>query len=394
MNDITAQRGAVTDRPTPGTVGQDITDMAGNASDRLGLQVSNRQQGLQDRIGVHTPLDVTDTLSALQTAINSTDPATAAPLAARLRDLRQMLLTDTDPATGQQVLRLSDQGGPQAMYGPVKDFRTNQRIRREGQDPVPARFSGQVYDATTGDMRGAAQRAGISPADFDEIQRFTAERMGRGGPVPYFDKLAGTAPADGMPRSVGGRTPEQAYNLVINRGQQSPGMIRPFADYANPNEFNAVMGDALRQKTQATLGSGGAPAGRTFANWWNSLPPESQRLFGGSQTNSVGNIATLAEAHNYPTSQTGLTRAFGGQVAEQAVPWALRAGGAWLGHHLGIPGGEVGGFAAGEAASRGIQNLRARLLQSEMTRNALTGTRTPLAPQIPGMVGAINASGY
>lgn len=299
---------------TPETA--DIVDVANRA--RTGGQdvTGAVQTELMNRIGSRSPVDVSDIYANLGRIQGQTDPATYGPIATRVGHLREMIMND------QLREALMRGGTPPAgvtnltvPYEQFKDWRSKLGARLQGLDPIDSRFQGQVYDEATQAMRNAA--------------------IARGVPGPLFDR----------------------------------------AQEITRNQYQAT---TLADKIASTLGTEGAAGPRQFSRWWENLTPEEQTKLAGPQQGAMSDVARLAGAHNYPTSQTGLTRSLGGQLGSQVWRLISSLGGAGAGHALGIPGGEVMGAVVGGAAPEAVANIRARMLQSDVARRGMTGQRTPI----------------
>ena len=285
------------------------------------------QQRLLERVGARTPVDVTDLYSALGRILNQTDPGTAAPIVSRMGHLRDM-------AEQSRLLDTMQRGGtpdPNAPltvpYEQFKDWRTALGRRMQNLDPVPGRFSGQIYDEATQAMRNAATEAGVHPQEFSLAQDITRNQMRAGDIQEQFDRTLDNA----------------------------------MADAAGP---------------------------RGFARWWASMTPQEQAAIGGAQTPALSDVSRLARAYNYPTSQTGLTRAFGGQLADLGS----RAVGAAVGSLLsntGIPGAGQVGAAVGSAGMTPINWLRARALEGSRARAMAAG---PQPMTINDLIAAMQAA--
>jgi hypothetical protein len=377
IDDITAAldraavaRGSTDPLPTPGTIGGDVSEVARVGRDQMGNISSAAQQQLMDRIGPRTDTDVSGILASMENVRQRTDPGTAAPIDARLGTLRQMLPVDEE---GNVV-------SANVPYERLKDWRTNLRARSQGYDPVPTRYAGEIYDATTDAMRGAAESSGV-PADyFNNVQTRTRGIMGPEGPHEQLDAVANSDPS-------------QAYNYV-RRGEQNPEQLRMLQATGSP-ELDRVLGDYVRQRGNQTIGTNGARGPINFANWWDRMHPEARDVLGGTQAPNITDVATLARSFDYPTSQTGLGRTVGpltGDLARAVVGSDI---GAEIGRASGIPGAPTVGRVAGLGLPALYRNMYARTLQTPDVRQAMVAGRGPLNlqnPEVQNRLGAVIAA--
>ena len=393
-----AARGATHPSPTPGSIGERVLDTAEQTAQNLQARSSSAQQGLFDRVGPQAPVDVGPVYSALRAEIAKTDPGTARPMVARLRELEQMMPRDR---TGQVVI---GSGGEIAVpYQRMKDWRSNLGRATQTQEPVPAGHLDQIYGTVTDAMRETAARHGVSPAEFDAVQAQTRGLIGSGGPVRYFEKVAGKEGTSG--ERVGAMPPERAFNRVVD--EQNPEGLQRLEQHADPQALNRIAGDTLRLRTQETLGSGGtvgagtaiegvrgggAAGARKFANWWESMSPEAQRILGGNQEPTMRDLSQLSGAFNYPTRQTGLTRAVegagGGLVSRFYIANLLGK----VAESVGLPR-EVGQGVGIYGVQPIIHYLQGRALQSDAAIRGLSGQRTPITtPNMADLLAQITSA--
>lgn len=305
----------------------DISGVA-RAAQTGGSDVSSAvQQRLMERVGPRTPVDVTDLYSVLGRILNQTDPGTAAPIVSRMGHIRDMV-EQSRLVDAMQRGGVPDPNAPLTVpYEQFKDWRTGLGRRMQNLDPVPGRFSGQVYDAATEAMRNTATQAGVHPQEFTLAQDIT-------------------------------------------RNQARAGNIQ--------EQFERTLGNVEQS----------AAGPRGFARWWTSLTPEEQMRLGGAQAPALSDVARLSQAYNYPTGQTGLTRAVGGQISELPAS----AIGAALGSMLGnvMPGGHAIGAAIGAYGRRPFNWLAARRLQGPGVRNQMLGNTRPVT--IDELIAALQAA--
>lgn len=246
-------------------------------------------------------------------------PVDVSPVLAELERVRR----STDPGTAapiiariehlKEMLPRDAQGNPIGTtvdYQRFKDWRTALGKRFANLDPVPSRYSGAIYEAATNAMKDTATQRGVHPQEFDLAQGVTRNQMRAGEISEAYDKTLGNT----------------------------------MADAAGP---------------------------RGFAKWWQSLSPQEQSALAGSQRGNFADIARLAREFNYPTSQTGLSQAFGSQIGEGASRVVGAGIGSLLGKTLGIPGGEALGAAIGSYGRTPLNWLQAKRLQGPGRRRAM-----------------------
>lgn len=300
--------------PAPTPETADIIDVANRA--RAGGQdvTGAVQTDLMNRIGARSPVDVSNLFADLGRVSLQTDPATAAPIKTRMGHLQDMAVQHRLVETLANGGKVDPNAPLVVPYEQFKDWRTRLGKGMQGLDPVDSRFRGQIYDTATQAMRQAAIDRGIPGALFDTAQGITT------------------------------------------------------------NEYRA---GTMADKIASTLGTEGARGPAQFNRWWEGLTPEEQVKLAGPQRGAMSDISQLAQAHNYPTSQTGLTRSVGGQLAANAWRLISSLGLAGAAHALGIPGGEVVGATIGAAVPEGYANVRARALQSDLARRGMSGQFSP-----------------
>jgi hypothetical protein len=362
-------RGSTDATPQPGTIGYTVADVSRQGAADLAARSSRGQEQLQTRIGPRTDTDVSGILAAMEQIRQRTDPGTAAPIDARTDTLRQMLPRDPE---GNVI-------STNVPYERVKDWRTALRERSQNYDPVPGRYAGQIYDATTGAMRDAGASQGVPPGYFDTVQGRTRAAMGEGGPHEQLTKIAESEPSS-------------AYSY-LKGGEQNPERLRLLQNTGNP-AMDSVFGDYLRMIGNNTINTGAAPGPRQLATRVERMPPEALDVIGGPQRQNITDIAGLARAIDIPPSGNGLGRVVGGIT--RGVPGTLTAGelGAEAGRHTGIPGGTMAGRVAGYSLGPALRYLQARILQSDTARNALAGGARPpgSSMNVSDLVAAIDAA--
>jgi hypothetical protein len=390
-------RGAQHPEPTQGTIGENVLTTAEQTAQNLRGQSSAGQQGLFDRVGEAAPVNVGPVYSTLRAEIARTDPITARPMQARLDALEQMM-----PRDQFGRVRLGGGGEIAVPYGAFKDWRSGLGRQTQTLEAVPAGHLDQIYGAATDAMRETAAAHGVSPAEFNAVQETTRNLIGSGGPVKYFESIAGK---EGTAGRVGAKTPESAFNRVVD--EQNPQGLQRLEQHA-PQALDRIAGDTLRMRTQETLGQGGtggtgapiegirgggARGAANFANWWENMSPEAQRILGGNQAPTMHDLAQLSGAFNYPTRQTGLTRSVGGQAAGLGGRFAIASILGEVTKALGLGssvGRGVGYFGVGPL----VNYAHGRLLQSEAARRGLSGDATPYqAPTIADLLSQLTAVG-
>lgn len=262
------------------------------------------QQRLMERVGPRTPVDTTDLYASLGRILNQTDPGTAAPVVSRMGHLRDMI----EQARLRDAAARGGAGDPNATvpltvpYEQFKDWRTGLGRRMQNLDPVPGRFSGQIYDEATQAMRNAATEAGVHPQEFNLAQDVTRNQM-RAADI------------------------QEAYDRTLGNVEQA------------------------------------APGPRRFVQWWQGMTPQEQTAIAGSQQGALSDVARLSRAYNYPTNQTGLSRSLGGQLSD-VTGRAVGAAFGSMSDAVGIPSGV--GAAAGTFGMTPLNWLRARALQARV----------------------------
>jgi hypothetical protein len=263
-------------------------------------------------------------------------------------------------------------------YERVKDWRTGLRERSQNYDPVPGRYAGEVYDATTGAMRGAGESQGVPGDYFDRVQGRTRAAMGDGGPHEQLTKVAGSEPSSAYSYLAGGEQNPQRLRLLQNTG--NPAMDRIFGDY-------------LRRMGNDTINTGKAPGPRQLATRVERMDPQALDTIGGPQRPDITDIAGLARAIDIPPQGNGLGRVVGG--ISHGIPGTLTAGelGAEAGRYTGIPGATMAGRVAGYALGPAKRYIQARQMQSPTALNAMAGGPRPQsATTMADLVAAITAA--
>ena len=192
-----------------------------------------------------------------------------------------------------------------------------------------------------------------------------------------LEKIAGK---EGTAGRVGALPPERAFNRVVD--EQNPAGLQLLEQHGDPAAVSRIAGDTLRLRSQETLGhggtggtgapiegvrGGGAAGARKFANWWEGMSPEAQRILGGNQRSSMDDLSTAAGAYNYPTRQTGLTRAVGGQVTGLGGRFAIAEALGSLTNALGL-GSSVGRGVGYFGLSPLVNYLHGRALESRCSQ--------------------------
>ena len=391
-----AARGGTHPAPTAGTIGENVLSTAEQTAQNLRGQSSAVQGGLMGRIGPDAPVNVAGTYAALQEQIGRTSPDVATPMRARLSALEEMMPRDQ---AGRVIT--GPNGEINIPYQRIKDWRSNLGRGTQTQEPVRAGHLDQIYGPITDAMRETAISQGVHPAEFDAAMGVTRSLTGSGGPVRALEKIAGK---EGTAGRVGAMPPERAFNRVVD--EQNPAGLQLLEQHA-PGALDRIAGDTLRMRSQETLGQGGtggtgapiegvrgggARGAANFANWWGTMAPESQRILGGNQRPAMEDVSQSATAFNYPTRQTGLTRALGGQSAGLAT----RFGAAGIlgegARAIGLP--KALGWAAGMyGVAPALNSIHGAILQSGAARRGMSGRYTPTrSPSIADLLSQLTAA--
>ena len=393
-----ADRGAMHPSPTPGTIGENVLTAAEQTAQGLRGTSSAGQQALIDRVTPEAPVNVSPVYAALKAEIAKTSPDVARPMQARLDALEQMMPRDQ---TGR--VAPGPNGEINVPYQRMKDWRSNLGRGTQVQEPLPAGHLDQIYGAVTDAMRETAAAHGVTPAEFNAVQGTTRTLTGSGGPVKYFEKIAGKEGTSG--ERVGAMPPERAFNRVVD--EQNPEGLRRLEQHA-PQALDRIAGDTLRLRAQETLGQGGtggsgapiegirgggARGAANFANWWNSMGPEAKRILGGNRQGTMQNLSELMGAFNYPTRQTGLGRAVGGAVGGLGGRFAMANALGEGAQALGLP--KSVGWGAGYFGLAPLVNyLHGRLLESGAARRGMAGDySTTATPTIADLIAQLTAAG-
>jgi hypothetical protein len=393
-----ADRGATHPMPTPGTIGERVLDTADQTAQALKQRSSDVQQGMYDRIG-NAPVNVAPTYAALRSEIASTDPISARPMVQRLDALEQMMPRDK---FGQVVL--SPSGEIHVPIDAFKDWTGGLGRQTQTLEAVPGRHLDKIYGPARDAMRETAVSEGVQPHEFDMTQGVTRSLTGSGGPVKYFEKIAGKQGTSG--EQVGAMPPERAFNRVVD--EQNPEGLRRLEQHADPAALGQIAGDTLRLRAQETLGQGGtggsgapiegvrgggAAGARRFTNWWNSMSPEAQRVLGGNQQGTMQNLSELSGAFNYPTRQQGLSRAMGAQLGGLGGKFAVANAAGEVAKAIGLPR-SVGWGAGYFGLSPAINYLHGKLLESETARRGMARDySTTATPTIADLLAQLTAAG-
>jgi hypothetical protein len=393
-----ADRGAAHPSPTPGTIGEHVLDTAEQTARGLRGESSAAQQALMDRVGPQSPVNVAGTYAALKKEIGSVSPDVAKPMLARLDALEQMMPRDQ---TGRVVV--GPGGEINIPYERMKSWRSNLGRTTQTQESLATNNLKQVYGPATDAMRETAISRGVTPAEFDAAMEVTRTLKGSGGPVRYFEKIAGKEGTSGG--RVGGLPPERAFNRVVD--EQNPEGLQRLEQHA-PQALDRIAGDTLRLRTQETLGhggtggtgapiegirGGGAAGARRFADWWASMSPEAQRILGGNRQGTMQNLSELSGAFNYPTRQTGLSRAMGAQLGGIGGRFAVANVLGQGAQALGLP--KSVGWGAGYFGLAPVLNyLHGRMLESGAARRGMSGDySTTATPTIADLIAQLTAAG-
>ena len=390
LNRIATARGSTDMDPTPASIGQRVTEAAGETAQALRNRSEEGQLRLQDRIGADTPVPVTPLRE--QGYSMMTDPRAGLSVPGRqaidyrLTDqLSPLINRDT---AGQPIMQGAapsrwwadgpNPGGSETVpYGPFRGWRTD--LGKSLDTPQGGRMppTAELYAPATEAMRGVAEQQGVPRQDFENVQGRTraVERSAArpGDPTGDYEHLMGVA----------GREPQSAYSY-LHGGLQNPDRLGMLEATQHP-QVPGIMGDYLRLLGNQTLGKGDARGPINLADRLSApkMDPRALDVIAGPHEPAVRDVATAARAVNYPTSQTGLTRAIGG-VGDSLVNKLIGSEAFGKAGEL-IGAGNTAGRIVGLGAGPVYHYLQGRLLQSQTARDALAGR-----PQAPGAALDIN----
>jgi len=264
-------------------------------------------------------------------------------------------------------------------YGPFRGWRTD--LGRSLDTPQGGRMppTASLYGPATEAMRVTAENRGVPRQDFQNVQGRTHAIEREGGDYQALQQIFD-------------KQPQQAFNYLTG-GEQNPARLGTLEATQHP-QVNSIMGDLLRYLGNDTINhpAQGARGPANLANEIGRMHPEARATIAGPQLPGVMDVATLARALDYPTSQTGLGRTVGG-VGESVG--RMMAGSETLGQlgaATGIPGAGGVGRIAGLGAMPAIRALRANYLQGDHAINALSGGAAPQVTSMAELVNALNAA--
>jgi hypothetical protein len=365
---VATARGSTDLEPSQASIGQNLKDIAATSAEDLKARVSAEQQQLEDRIGFHTEVPVRDIFHAGYAQMPSLSIPGREAIDYRLTNHLAPLVTRD--AAGQPILDAT--GSPTVKYGLLRQWRSDLgRSFEQGKYPAA---TAQLYEPATNAMGNAAARAGVSPQEFMDIQSRYRNAMGEPQPgVPNYRALT----------DIAGKEESPAYNY-LHGGANNPSRLVMLEGTRHP-QLPATFGDYLRMIGNQTLGKGDARGPINFADRVSApkMDPAALDVIAGPQAPDVRDIASVARATNYPTSQTGLTRAMGG-VGDSLVNKLIGSEVfGKVGEVLGV--GNTAGRIVGLGAGPAFHYLQARLQQGPTARDALAGR-----PQAPGTVFDVN----
>ena len=365
-------RGSLDTEPTPGSVGQGVQTIAGDTAESLRARAAEGQQRLLDRVGARTQVPVQPIFN--EGYRQMPDMAVPARSAIDYRLTDQLAPLVARDVTGQAALDAS--GSPTVPYGLLKQWRTDLgRSFDQGRFP-PA--TTQLYGPATAAMRGAAERAGVPPQNFENVQGRTRQVEQRGGDYANLTDIAG-------------KEPSAAFNY-LKGGEQNPERLGMIEATQHPQVGN-VMGDYLRMIGNQTIGQQGARGPINLANRIEGMHPDARSAIAGPQEPAVNDISTLARSLDYPTSKTGLGKALGSSGENLGSKLIMSEILGRLGEKTGIPlAGEAGRYL-GLKADRVTGGIGNRIMQSPTAINAMAGRPRPGVPYgMADLVAAINAA--
>jgi hypothetical protein len=365
MDRVATARGSTDPEPTPASIGSNVRDIAGGAAADLKARVGAEQQQLESRIGTQTEVPVRDIFHAGYGQM----PALSIPgrEAIDYRLTQHLAPLVTRDASGQPILDAS--GSPTVKYGLLRQWRSDLgRSFEQGKYPAATT---QLYEPATTAMRNAAARQGVPTHEFDAIQARYKAAMGSEPPpgTPNYGALS----------DVAGKEESPAFNY-LNQGANNPDRLRMLAATGHP-QLPATFGDWLRMIGNKTIGGPGQPpdargpvhlADRLSAP---KMDPAALDIIAGPHAGDVRDIAGVSRAFNYPTSQTGLTRAVGATGDSLVNKLIGSEAFGKVGEMLGV--GNTTGRIVGLGAVPAFHYLKARMLQSQTARDALAGRAPP-----------------
>jgi hypothetical protein len=368
INRVADARGSIDHEPSPFSIGQNVTDTARTAAQDLRTRIGGEQQGLEDRVGFHTEVPVIDIIHAAHAQMPGLSVPGRDAIGYRINEHLSPLITRD--AAGQPILTAN--GSPTVKYGLLRQWRTDLgRSFDQGRYPPATQ---QLYGPATAALRDAAAQRGIPPHEFDAIQARTQAAVGE-----QQHPAQPNAPAL---EQVAGREPAAAFSY-LQGGANNPDRLR-MLDAAGGHGMSQTFGDWLRMIGNKTLGKGDARGPINFADQVSAprMDPGALDVIAGPHAPDVRDIAGVARAINYPTSQTGLTRAVGSQGDSLVNKLIGSEAFGKVGQMLGV--GETAGRIVGLGAVPAFHNLRARILQSQTARDALA-SRPPAPGQTYSM---------
>lgn len=241
----------------------------------------------------------------------------------------------------------------------------------------------QLYAPATEAMRASAASRGVSAQDFNNTQDLTRQIMEKpalpGDPTGDYHRLM----------EIATKEPQAAYTW-LQGGEQNPARLGTVEATGHP-AVPGIMGDLIKQLGRETINnpSQGAAGPRNLADALAEMHPESRAITMGNQAAAINDIESLARSFNYPTNQTGLSRAVGSAADRTAnrVVGAEAIGDAAA--SLSIP------KLVANVASLGVVPLvnfmRAQGLNNPAAMNAMRGGAAP-TPSIADLIASINAA--
>jgi len=405
LDRLATERGSTHGNPTPGTIGENAITAARESAEALRAGSEGAQMRLQDRVGADTPVAITPMRD--QGYSMMTDPR--AGLSVPKREAIDFRLTEqlapliNRDAAGMPILQGGGRpppgqpGPPPGLpgpagapgsrpgasetvpYGPFRGWRTD--LGRSLDTPQGGRMppTSALYGPATEAMRVTAENRGVPRQDFQNVQGRTHAVEREGGDYQALQQIFD-------------KEPQQAFNYLTG-GEQNPVRLGTLEATQHP-QVNSIMGDILRYLGNDTINhpAQGARGPANLANEIERMHPDARATIAGPQLPGVMDVATLARALDYPTSQTGLGRTVGG-VGESVG--RMMAGSETLGQlgtATGIPGAGWAGRIAGLAAMPAIRALRANYLQGDHAINALGRGAAPPVTNMAELVSALNAA--
>lgn len=365
-------------------------DLKGSFLDRMSAGREKLYGRLDQLISGQTPIDVTNTDSALNrltSTIPGAEQTSKAFINGRIANIKKGL----DADTGSQKSAFAGVGGavdptPQIPYEAAKKLRSSvgAELSNGSLAPdVPTQQWKQLYAGLSEDMKGAAAQAGPQATQaWDRANDFTRAGIARTERVqPFANKEA----------------PEQAFTSLVNSTKENNSTLQAVKKSVTPETRASIAGTVIDRLGKANPGNqndiGDVFSQERFLTNWNTMTPKARmELFSGfknaeqvaADVDAIAKSASMMRDNSKLWANPSGTSA---NMAARGVIGALGAGGA------GAAAGLVNPLVPiGAAAGVGGVNLLARKLTSpEVVRSM--AERNYLSPemqdaQIRSLIGA------